>query len=114
MLLFELLSDIPKYVKEQMAKSGNKIWYAKPHLYIVLFFVAMKYWLLYKRALLSIAYDKYTDTIIYRERLIHFGEKFAKESFVDNREYNFFLTHITKKEKIKAFILPFNYIGKFQ
>jgi len=110
MFLIDILNDIPKCVKEQMDKFVKKVWHLKPYLYVTLFFTAIKYWFPYKRALLMIAYSKYQDTIMYRERLMHLGEKFAKEAFVDNREDRLFFTHITRKEKIKAFILPFNYI----
>jgi hypothetical protein len=112
MFLFKILSDIPEYVEEQMKLCGNKIWYAKPYLYIVLFLSTLKYWHPYKLALISIAYKKYQDTVMYRERLIHFGEQFAKESFIENREDRLFIMHITRKEKMKAFLLPFNYIGR--
>jgi len=116
MFLIELLSEIPECVKKQLKHNNIKIWYAKPYMYIRLTIgltlIALKSWFPYKRALIRIAYDKYKETVMYRERLIHFGEAFALRSFIDNREDKLFVTHITKKEKIKAFFLPFNYIAR--
>lgn len=111
MLLFKMLAEIPSCVEEQMRRNKPKEWYARPYLYTALFFVAIKEWWPYKRALTQIAYNKYTDTIMYRERLIHFGEDFALQSFVDNREDKFFMNYVTHREKFKAFFMPFNYIN---
>lgn len=112
MFLLQMIAEIPQCVTEQLKNSNNKVWYAKPYLYTALFFVALKEWYPYKRALVQIAYSKYTDTVMYRERLIHFGEDFAMKSFVDNREDKFFMHYITRREKFKAFFMPFNYIGR--
>lgn len=112
MFLFKMLADIPNCVSEQLKQNNNKVWYAKPYLYTALFFVVLKEWYPYKRALIQIAYLKYQDTTMYRERLIHFGEDFALQSFVDNREDKFFMRYITRKEKISAFFMPFNFIRR--
>jgi len=112
MFLFELLSTIPEHVEEAIRKDNIKVWYAKPWMYTVLFFVALKGWFPYNRALIRIAYIKYEETALYRERLTNFGEDFAKAAFVDNREDEIFICHITKREKIKAVFMPFNYIRR--
>ena len=113
MFLFKLMSEIPGCVENALKTvHGTTSWYIKPYLYIRLSLVALKSWSPYKRALIIIAYRKYEETITYRERLIAFGEAFAKDSFAINREDKIFIRHITKKEKMKAFFTPFNYIGR--
>ena len=112
MFLFKLMFEIPGCVENALKTHGTASWYIKPYLYIILSLVALKSWSPYKRALVIIAYRKYEKTATYRERLIALGEDLAKESFAINREDRLFIKHITKKEKIKAFFMPFNYIGR--
>lgn len=112
MFLLELLSEIPDCVEDALKTHGTASWYIKPYLYVRLSLIALKSWSPYKRALIIISYKKYKKTSMYRERLIALGEDFAKESFAINHEDKLFMRHITRMEKIKAFFMPFNYIGR--
>jgi len=112
MFLFQLLSEIPTCVHEALKDYSSAEWYAKPYLYVKIFFAALKGWFPYNRALTQIAYMKYQETTMYRERLVNFNEEFAMMQFVENREYEYFKAKITREEKIRAFFLPFDYIRR--
>jgi len=106
MMLLNLIREIPNCVN----KNKNKcLWYIV-YLYISLFLFSVISSTPYKRAVVAIAYSKYKDTVMYKERLKHFGEKFARQSYINNREYKLFATHVTKFEKFQAAVLPFNFV----
>jgi len=111
MFILDMMLCIPGIAKERIEKENTKVpWYNVVKLYIVLFYAVLSEGMPYKRAKYQMAYNKYTETIMYRERLIEFGPQFALEHFVENGEYNFFLTKLTRKDKLKALFKPFDYI----
>jgi len=77
-------------------------------------------WSPWSVAKLNIAWKHYTKTVLYEERvkLNHlFGNDqpdFATKSFVDNKDYRFFLKQVTKKEWLKIIFCPFSCGDKFQ
>lgn len=71
----------------------------------------VKWMLPYNKAKISMAYTLYMDTTMYKERAISFGKEFAFSSFIENREHRYFLKKLTFFDKLKAAIIPFNYIG---
>ena len=70
-----------------------------------------KWALPYNKARINIAYRLYMDTTMYKEREASFGKEFAFQQFVQNGEHNFFLKKLTFLDKLKAVVVPFNYIG---
>lgn len=92
------------------------------HLYYkVCCFVVLKlfktwYWIKYHtpqgKALALTAYKDYTETPMYRERLIHFGEQFAHESYLRNDEYRFFMNRISFRRKVAILFTPYSYLEK--
>lgn len=72
----------------------------------------LKYNMPYGKAKLFMAYRKYKETFMYRERLIQFGLEFAQESFIENREYNLFLNMLTRTDKLKALFVPYSCIDR--
>ena len=64
----------------------------------------------YNRAKINMAYKIYMDTTMYKERVAEFGKEFAFNLFIENREDIFFLKKLTFFDKIKAAVIPFNYI----
>jgi len=65
-------------------------------------------------AKMNMAYSKYTETEIYRQRLITFGEDFAIQTFIDYCELPYFLRKLTTKDKWKMYITPFSCGDKFK
>ena len=109
MFILEMLATIPEIVRSSTDKS-HKVWYIKPYLYIVITLKALYEATPYRRSLYRMSFDKYTETIMYRERLINFGEDFAQKMFIEHLESRFFMSKITRREKLKALFMPFSYI----
>ncbi len=72
----------------------------------------LKYKTPYGRAIMHMAYKKYTETFMYRKRLIELGEEFAFNTFVDSPfERKLFLSKLTWKDRLRAFFIPYNFIN---
>ena len=83
---------------------------------LVVVWTYVRCWLKYKtpygKAKLFMAYKKYTETTMYRDRLVVLGEEFAFKTFVDSPgERGHFFSKLTRKDKVKAFFTPYNYIN---
>lgn len=90
--------------------------YYKARHFIVLKLMKVWYWIKYHtpqgKALALTAYRDYTETPMYRERLIHFGEEFANTSYLRNDEYRFFMNRISFRRKLSIFFAPYSYLEK--
>jgi hypothetical protein len=70
-------------------------------------------------AKLNMTWSHYVKTPMY-ERRVEFDKEikgngsFPQTAFVENREYAFFVRHITKKEWLKIIFTPFSCTGIFQ
>jgi hypothetical protein len=62
------------------------------------------------KAISVVAFEDYRETVMYRERLIHFGEQFANDSYVEFDEYKLFINRISLKRKLAIFIMPYSYL----
>jgi len=89
-----------KHAYYKLILSLSHIWYP------------LKYVNPYVVAKLHLAYQKYTETTMYRDRLICLGEDFAHNAFIEYREDKLFLAMLTRKEKLKAFFAPYSYINR--
>ncbi len=65
----------------------------------------------YNLAKLHMAYRKYTETEMYRLRVAEMGYGYALKAFVDNCEERYFLKKLTTGDKLKAFFIPYSFIG---
>ena len=75
--------------------------------------VWLKYHNPYGKAKLHMAYKKYTETYMYRQRLLALGEEFAFNTFVESPgERSLFYSKLTWKDKLKALFFPYDYINK--
>jgi len=72
---------------------------------------ALRLLLPYHQARINMAYNKYMETTLYRDRLIEMGENFARMAFIEYDETELFLKKLTWKDKMKAFFVSYNYIG---
>ena len=89
----------------------NNVLLTKVILVCVWMYFYIKWMIPYNKAKLSMAYNLYMNTTMYKEREINFGKEFAFSLFVENGEHRFFLKKLTFLDKIKAAIIPFSYIG---
>jgi len=98
-------------VERKMKKILNNKFVVGTILLCIWIYSFAKWILPYNRAKLAIAYKLYMDTTMYKEREAGFGKEFAFNSFVENGEHRFFLRKLTFFDKLKAAVIPFNYIG---
>jgi len=84
---------------------------------VMLFFVFIKCWLEYNspygQAKLHMAYRIYQDTVMYKERekVKIFGPNYPLIAFKQNMEAGYFLRKLKWSDKLKAFFIPYSYIG---
>lgn len=113
MLIFELLYAIPilsiqTYNRVSWPKYAKYIkWPILLFFMLILFVHALVLALPYRSALERLAYGKYKETTMYRERLVEFGEDFTKELYILN-DRRFFLDKLTWKDKLKAIVIPYS------
>ena len=62
------------------------------------------------KAIVAVAFEDYRKTVMYRERLIHFGEQFANESYIEFGDYKLFMNQISLRRKLAIFIMPYSYL----
>lgn len=65
-------------------------------------------------ARLNMAWNKYTSTPVYSERVEASGEEWAEQQWQENRETQFFISMFTFREKLKVLFLPYSCGDKYR
>jgi len=65
----------------------------------------------WSKAQIFLCWNKYTESMWYRERLVIMGEKYTVQRFIDG-DWKFFRNKLTRKEKWGMIFCPFTYIEK--
>jgi len=59
-------------------------------------------------ARLNLARTKYMETTMYRDRTTAFGHEWAMEAYVEYKETLFFVSMLTRRERLKQLFAPFS------
>jgi len=82
---------------------------SKYFLFLAKIYYSTKWVIPYNRAKVCMAYRLYEGSELYRQRCIQVNPHFAEESFITCKGYNYFRHKLTKMDKLKALVIPFNY-----
>ncbi len=67
------------------------------------------------KAKILLAFYKYTQTCVFKERVQVVGKEYAKEIFINGSvERKFFMEKFSRKEKLGIFFGPYTYISKYE
>lgn len=113
-MLLTAFKEMKSTVRQTM-ETCRKGWWVKYYLCMV-YIVSNLWWHTpYKKALAIMAYLKYRETYMFKERARLFGEDEALKMFTVNKgEFKLFYHNLTWKNHLKAVFIPFNYLEALQ
>ena len=107
----ELIASMQKTVNE-IAAVSRKGWLVKPLLYIWL--IPVSIWLStpFRAALAILEYRKYQEDWRYQERKSIFGEDYAQEQYMNNKEWLYYRARLTWTDWFWVFVTPYTIVDR--